>query len=395
MTDLEIIKRIRAGNTKAYAELVERYEGNIYTALYRCLQEEDKAIKLTEEIFIQSYLHLGNVAQEADYITVLFRITVNKLKPVCTTQESIKVWSGYEQIQQLELTPRQVLLLRSIYGLNYEQIAHKLNMDPDAIAAHLAAAREKITDQRCCGPYRQKLQAYADNELMRMERMEVEVHLEGCQDCVKFYEDIEQLFPGNFFAEMSGSVSPTVVSRIQEEFDDEGESPAESKRESMTKRLEKNKNLYTWVIVLCVLLFSACSWLFSFVAGDRLATDSHPDTSSGASSQITDGSEFSQILARSVREANAVFVQFGVNRVGVTEKPMILMFADYIAEQPSVEYQGMIAADRLGHITFEPKSNYTITITSTHHLLVDDGQQVWEIQTTRDELLNIFHILGL
>lgn len=387
---------MRAGNTKAYADLVGRYEMDIYTAICRCITDEDKAMKMTEEIFVQTYLHLGNAAQEADYICYLFRVTLDQLKPVCVDEESKKVLTAYDQIQHLDLAQRQVMLLRSIYGLTYEQISQKLNMDADILVSHIAQAREKIAGQCGCDKYRPKLQEYLDNELMRMERMEVEVHLEECEECAKVYEEMERLFPANIFVEMPGSVAQPVVLRIQEEMDDENDTFAtESKRELMTKNLEKNKNLYTWILVLSVLLFGVLSWVFSLISGNQLAAMSSSGAQSGASSQITDAGEFSQALAQSLQHADAVFVQFGVNRVGVTEKPMILMFADYIAKQPSVEYQGVAATGSLGTITVEPTSAYMITITSTHHLLVDDGQQIWEIQTNRDELLEILHTLGI
>ncbi len=395
MTDLEIIKRIRAGHTKAYADLIERYENKIYTAICRCITDEDKVMKMTEEIFVQAYLCVGNVLKETDYIAYLFRITVGQLRPVCLTDESKKVLAFYERILQLDSLERGIMLLRGICELTYEQVAQRLSMDIDAVISHIANARETITEQRGCDRYRLKLQAYLDNELMRMERMEVEAHLEECDCCTRIYEQMEMLLPGNFFIEMPGSVAQTAVLRIQEEVDDENDAFApETKRERMTKKLEKNKNLYTWIIVLSVLLFGLFSWLFSLVSGNQLANLSSSGMQSGESSVITDAGDFAQTLAQSLQKADAVFVQFGISRVGVTEKPMILMFADYIATQPSAEYQGTVA-DSLGTITMEPTSGYIITITSTHRLLVDDGQTIWEIQTTRNELLDVLHVLGV
>ncbi len=395
MTDLEIIKRIRAGNTKAYADLLERYENKIYAVICRCIADEDKAIKMTEEVFVQAYLCVGNVVKEADYISYLFRVTVDRLRPYCVTDESKKALTFYEKILHLDSPERDMMLLCSICGLTYEQVAQKLSIDADAVISHIANARETITQQRGCDKYRLKLQAYLDNELMRMERMEVEAHLEECDRCIKIYEQMEMLFPGNFFVEMPESVVQTVVLRVQEEVDDENDAFAsETKRERMAKKLEKNKNIYTWIIVLSVLLFGLFSWLFSLISENRLAALSSSNMQSGGSSEITDAGEFSLTLAQTLQKANAVFVQFGVRRVGVTERPMILMFADYIAMQPSVEYQGTVA-DSLGSITMEPASSYTITITSSHRLLVDDGQTIWEIQTTRNELLDVLHVLGV
>ncbi len=395
MTDLEIIKRIRAGNTRAYVDLIERYENKIYIAICRCITDEDKAMKLTEEIFVQTYLQLGNTIKEADYITYLFRVAVSQLRPACVTDENKRVLEFYERIHGLDSPEREIMLLRGIYELTYEQIAQKLSIDVDAVISHIANARETLAGQHGCDKYRLKLQAYLDNELMRVERMEVEAHLEECDCCIKIYEQMEMLLPGNFFIEMPDSVAQTAVLRIQEEVDDENDAFApETKREQMAKKLEKNKNLYTWIIVLSVLLFGVFSWLFSLISENRLAALSSSDLQSGESSVIADSGEFSQTLAQSLQKADAVFVQFGISRVGVTEKPMILMFADYIATQPSAEYQGTVA-DSLGTITMEPASAYTITITASHRLLVDDGQTIWEIQTTRNELLDVLHVLGV
>lgn len=396
MTDLDIIKRIRAGHTGAYAELVERYQGNIYTLLCRIVTDPEKKIKTVEEIFVQAYLCVGNVSQETDYAEFLFRVTVNVLKSLWITEENKSLLSMCDRLLHLEYPQRQILLLRGIYMRTYEQIAIACGISIEDVAEHLAAAREAVLGHGCCGSYRHKMQAYIDNELMRMERMEVEAHMEECDECVGFYDAAMPMFFEPLFEEMPASVADSVTARIQEDICEENEDISrESKREMLNKKLEKNKNLYVWILVGSVLLFSAFSWLFSQTFHTRPPLDTGSDLSSDISSPTYEGDTFSLHVAQALQSANAMTVQFGVSRIGVNQKAMIMMFADYIAQQPSEEYHGTSVSHEIGSIYTQPSLPYTITITSSHHLLVDDGQTIWEIQTKRDELLNMIHKLGI
>ena len=390
MTDLEIIKRIRAGNFKAYTELVERYQSAVYAAVWRCTGDEG-ATDITAQSFVRAYSFLGNVNTETDYAIYLFRCLLMQLQESSRVQNNADVISLYEQIQRLDVRPRCALVLRYIMGLSYEQMTEKTGCDLSEIMSGLADARQEILGCSACDDYRLKVQAYMDNEMMRMDRMEVEVHAESCTSCVNFIERAEEVFGEALYLNLPQSVTSSVMDRVIEEYVQEEE--VTDRREELSKKLEKNKNLRLWILVACVILFGMFSWLFSLVAERNLGNI--PSSSDASQSSAITADSYSKELANSIKNVDALFIEFGFQRVGVTEEAMILMFADYIAQQPAQEYQGAAASGSLGKITTEPSLGYAITITSEHKLLIDDGEKIWELQTTRDKLLDTLKALGI
>ena len=389
MTDLEIVKRIRAGNFKAYEELVERYRSAVYAAVWRCVGD-DGAAEITVHSFVRAYSFLGNVNTETDYAVYLFRCLLMQLQETSRVEKNADIISLYEQIRHLDNRSRCALVMRYIMGLSYEQMAEKMGCDFSEIMGSLSDARQEILDCSCCDAYRLKVQAYIDNEMMRMDRMDVEVHAESCADCDTFIEREKEIFGEILYLDLPQSVGSMIMERLTEEY---AQDEVSDRRGELSKKLEKNKNLRLWILVVCVIMFGMFSWLFSLVAKNNLGNI--PSSSNPSHSTSITADSYSEELANLIKNADAVFVEFGFHRVGVTEEAMILMFADYIAEQPAQEYQGAAATGSLGKIATEPSLGYEIMITSEHRLLIVDGGKIWELQTTRDELLDTLKALGI
>ena len=388
MTDLEIVKRIRAGHNKAYADLITRYEPAIYCAFLQAGLNGDEAIKRTQEVFVEGYMHLGNVEKETDVIKAFFRIFVSKL-PI-----SEEKWQ--RKALKLEENERICLVLRQIFNLSYEEIAEKMQISDEKVAEYLQAAREHLVNvapaERSCEKYRVMMSCYIDNELSRAERMGFEAHVESCSACLPWYEAIQPLVPEPTYEVLPESVEAAVFERLQETFEeDQDEQPTEKLEEKLAKR----QGLRIWVLVGGVLLFGLFSWLFSLGYGTHLSQESGGAGVSSPAIEVSDPDEFSLSLAQEIKQAHAVFVNFGMNRASMTEKTFILKLADYIAAQPAQEYKGPVNAGNLGSISANPKLSCTITVTSQHKLLVDTGDKIWELQTNREELLDVLKELGI
>ncbi len=388
MTDLDIVKRIRAGHTKAYADLITRYESAVYGAFLRAGMDADESIRRTQEVFVEGYLHLGNVGKETDVVRAFFRVLVAKLP-----KESPN-W--YRNALKLQENEQISLILRQIFNLSYEEIGEKMAISREKVAELLLSAREALMADLPsgdpCETYRQMMPYYLDNELSRVERMDFEVHVESCSACLERYEALQVVVPEPMYEMLPESVEAAVLERLQETFEDDQE---DEPKESLEEKLNKKQNLRVWLLVGGVLLFSLFSWLFSLGYEAHLSQESSGAGASQPAVEVTDPDEFSLSLAQEIKQAHGLFVNFGMNRVSMTEKSVITMFADYIAAQPAQEYQGPVNAGNLGSISANPKLSCTINITNQHKLLVDTGDKIWELQTTRDELLDILKILGI
>lgn len=388
MTDLDIVKRIRAGHMKAYADLITRYESAVYGVFLQVGMDADEAIRRTQDVFVEGYLHLGNVGKEADVVRAFFRILVAKLP-----KESPN-W--YRNALKLQENEQISLILRQIFNLSYEEIGEKMAISREKVAELLLSAREALIGEQPsgdpCDTYRQMMPYYLDNELSRAERMDFEVHVEGCSACLERYEALQAVVPEPMYEMLPESVEAVVLERLQENFEDDQE---DEPKESLEEKLNRKQNLRIWLLVGGVLVFSLFSWLFSLGYEAHLSQESSGAGVSQPAVEVTDPDEFSLSIAQEIKQAHAVFVDFGMSRASMIEKSVITMFADYIAAQPAQEYHGPVNAGNLGSISANPKLSCTITITNQHKLLVDTGDKIWELQTTRDELLDILKILGI
>lgn len=58
-TDMEIVRRVQAGDAEAFGELVNRYSGRIYALALAMVRDAQRAEDVTQETFIRAYEHLG------------------------------------------------------------------------------------------------------------------------------------------------------------------------------------------------------------------------------------------------------------------------------------------------------------------------------------------------
>lgn len=58
MNDIEVLRRVRAGNTKAYEELVVKYEKRTFQVALGLLRDEQDALDATQEVFIKPFCGL-------------------------------------------------------------------------------------------------------------------------------------------------------------------------------------------------------------------------------------------------------------------------------------------------------------------------------------------------
>jgi len=163
LTDLDIVKRIRAGHMKAYADLITRYESAVYGVFLQVGMDADEAIRRTQDVFAEGYLHLGNVGKEADVVRAFFRILVAKLP-----KESPN-W--YRNARKLPENEQISLILRQIFNLSYEEIGEKMAISREKVAELLLSAREALIGELPsgdpCDTYRQMMPYYLDNEMSR------------------------------------------------------------------------------------------------------------------------------------------------------------------------------------------------------------------------------------
>jgi RNA polymerase sigma-70 factor (ECF subfamily) len=76
-TDREVVERGRAGDERAFHELVERYKQLVYALVHRTVPDHTRAEDLAHEVFVRVYSGLPYFRGEARVSTWIYRIVVS------------------------------------------------------------------------------------------------------------------------------------------------------------------------------------------------------------------------------------------------------------------------------------------------------------------------------
>lgn len=181
MEESEILRQAASGKTEAFEELVRQYEKPVYNLALRMVRNPEDAQDLAQEAFLRAWRGLGQFQFESAFSTWLYRLTSNvcidflrrqkkqvqSSLTVCDEEEQARELSvpdpaplpeeraiANEQralvrqaMDQLETEHRQILTLRVIQGLSYQEIGQILELKEGTVKSRLARAREKIRQQ--------------------------------------------------------------------------------------------------------------------------------------------------------------------------------------------------------------------------------------------------------
>lgn len=181
--DLTLVERVRAGDQRAFKLLVERYQRKVFSVAVGMLKDKEEARDVAQEAFIKVYRYLDYFKGDASFYTWLYRITVN----ICIDVIRKKGSGGKEQVEfdesikmdvteanigalgsrlgtspqksalraelaqriteaiaQLPEAHRQILLLREVEGMSYEDLSRTLEIPKGTVMSRLFHARLKM-----------------------------------------------------------------------------------------------------------------------------------------------------------------------------------------------------------------------------------------------------------
>ncbi len=180
--DSEFLERLRSGDAEAFDNLVTTYSRSVYVMLVRLNSNEEDAKDLTQETFLQAFRHIKNFRGDSDLKTWLFRIAINESKnrwrwwkkrkrdftfslddensdtnspwseritsktenPEAETLRHERETILKNALQNLSQSYREVIVLRDIEGLSYEEIAETLATNIGTIKSRLARGRDEL-----------------------------------------------------------------------------------------------------------------------------------------------------------------------------------------------------------------------------------------------------------
>lgn len=76
-SDLELIRRMKAGEPSSFERLVERYQDRVYRLALRISGNQQDAEEITQDVFLTIYQKIGTFEARAAFSTWLYRIATN------------------------------------------------------------------------------------------------------------------------------------------------------------------------------------------------------------------------------------------------------------------------------------------------------------------------------
>jgi RNA polymerase sigma-70 factor (ECF subfamily) len=180
----QFLERLRRGEAAAFNRLVEERHNDVYALLYRLTEDPEEARDLTQETFLQAFRHIENFRGDADLRTWLYRIAVNQARNRwrwwkrrrrdrtvsldAPTREGsdtppsagLEGEPGADPEQQalarereralhaalksLSRPYREVIVLRDIEGLSYEEVANTLDLNVGTVKSRLSRGRNEL-----------------------------------------------------------------------------------------------------------------------------------------------------------------------------------------------------------------------------------------------------------
>ena len=178
-----LIERVKAGDMVAYNVMVTRHYDRIFTRVSQLLNNKQDAEEVTQDAFIRAQRGLENFRGDASFYTWLYQIATNLAhnrywywfrrkrdqsisldQPLSDdgslTLENVMPCSGENPaeavvtqefvdrvsdcMQGLNEKHKEVLILRNLKNLTYDEIAQQLEISVGTVKSRIARARESL-----------------------------------------------------------------------------------------------------------------------------------------------------------------------------------------------------------------------------------------------------------
>jgi len=184
--DRMLVERFKGGDSAAFDQLVSRYWDRIYAMVNQLLRNQQDAEEVTQDAFIRAHRGLTNFRGESAFSTWLYQIATNlarnrywywwrrkrdqsisfdaplgadndttiaELIPAeQETPEDATVTQEFvnrvaECMEELNEKHREILILRNVRSLSYEEIAEILGISVGTVKSRIARARESLREK--------------------------------------------------------------------------------------------------------------------------------------------------------------------------------------------------------------------------------------------------------
>lgn len=184
--DADLVRQFKEGNEAAFTEIINRYYSRIRAVANQTLHNQSDAEEVTQDTFIRAHRGLATFRGESSLATWLYCIGINLARnrywfnfrrhrhntisidrPLtdggstsvggALSDEGTSPRSEYMTtefvslisrcLEQLDASHREILTMRSMLNLSYEEIATNLQINVGTVKSRIARAREHLRER--------------------------------------------------------------------------------------------------------------------------------------------------------------------------------------------------------------------------------------------------------
>jgi len=183
--DMQLVQRFNAGDEAAFVQVMSRYQSKIFSTVLNLLHNRADAEEIVQDTFIRAHRGLAKFRGDSSLATWLYRIAVNLARNrywyffrrrrqdslsldhalgddsdatfadlVASEAQDPAQETATEEfstliascMEKLESRHREILTMRNILNLSYEDIAQSLRINVGTVKSRIARARENLRE---------------------------------------------------------------------------------------------------------------------------------------------------------------------------------------------------------------------------------------------------------
>jgi len=177
ISDHQLTEQAKAGDARAFGQLVERHYDMIYNIAYKWCGHREDAEDITQEVCVKLARYLDSFQGNSTFSTWLYRITLNTIKDnfrrrstrqnnesstdiqnsdednytngiqlstPASQEDSVMLQQVWKAIGQLPEKQKAAVIMVLSEGLSHKQAAEVLESTESAISWHISDARKKL-----------------------------------------------------------------------------------------------------------------------------------------------------------------------------------------------------------------------------------------------------------
>lgn len=174
-SDDALIDDALAGNPAAFGELVRKYQDRLFHSVYHAQGGHADAEDVVQDAFVQAFVKLASFQRKSGFYSWLYRIAVNiacskrrrhrpsvsldhdgepsRFEPRSNAVDPLQEITCADEVkmlrtalEELDDERRQIIVLREIDEMSYEQIAEVTSLPIGTVRSRLHRARQQLVE---------------------------------------------------------------------------------------------------------------------------------------------------------------------------------------------------------------------------------------------------------